>query len=396
MIPRTLSFYLKRDSGYYPILTVTGPRQSGKTTLVKATFPAYEYVSLEETDTRLFAREDPRGFLERYPGSVIIDEAQRAPDLLSYLQTAVDREAVPGRFVLTGSQNFLLMAKVSQSLAGRAAILHLLPFERAELENKLRMVPVNADTLFNNDSSPMDLWDTIYHGYYPRIHDSSIPPEVWLPDYIRTYVERDVRSLVNIGDLERFERFLALTAGRTGQILNYSSLANDCGIALDTAKRWISVLKAGFIVFLLPPHHRNFNKRVIKSPKLYFYDTGLACNLLGIRNPEQARSHPLRGALFENLIIAEAAKAYTHHRVHPPLYYWRDRTGHEIDLLIDEGGKLFPVEIKSGQTIHHSMFNSLTWWCDQAGLPLSSSTLVYGGTDFHKQNEIAIRPWFSL
>jgi uncharacterized protein len=396
MIKRTLFFYLKRDAGYYPILTVTGPRQSGKTTLVKAAFPSHEYVSLEEKDTRLFAMDDPRGFLDRYPGPVIIDEAQRAPDIFSYLQAAADRDAAPGRFILTGSQNFLLMEKVSQSLAGRTGILHLLPFERAELEGKHRVPPDNPGALFSSEPSSLDLWDTIYSGYYPRIHDSSIPPEVWLPDYIRTYIERDVRSLVNIGDLERFERFLSLVAGRTGQILNYSSLANDCGVALDTAKRWISVLKAGFIIFLLPPHHRNFNKRVIKSPKLYFYDTGLACHLLGIRNPVQARSHPLRGALFENLIIAEANKIYTHHRIKPPLYFWRDRTGHEIDLLLDDGGDLFPVEIKSGQTISPNMLNSLTWWCTQTGIPLNSATLVYGGRDSRNMHETAVRPWFSL
>lgn len=396
MIQRTLENYLRKDAGYYPILTVTGPRQSGKTTLVKAAFPTYEYVSLEETDTRQFAKDDPRGFLDRYPGPVILDEAQRAPDLFSYLQTAVDRDAAPGRFILTGSQNFLLMEKVSQSLAGRTGILHLLPFERAELEGNLRTAPEDPGTLFTNKTSALEPWDTIYTGYYPRIHTSSIPPEVWLPDYIRTYIERDVRSLVHIGDLERFERFLVLTAGRTGQILNYSSLANDCGIALDTAKRWISVLKAGFIIFLLPPHHRNFNKRVIKSPKLYFHDTGLACNLLGIRNPDQARSHPLRGALFENLIIAEAVKAFTHHRIKPPMYFWRDRTGHEIDLLIDDGGKLYPVEIKSGQTVAPSMFDSLTWWSAQAGSPLSAAALVYGGSDFQTRNEIAVKPWFSV
>jgi hypothetical protein len=327
---------------------------------------------------------------------VILDEAQRAPDLFSYLQTAVDRDAAPGRFILTGSQNFLLMEKVSQSLAGRTGILHLLPFERAELEGNLRTPPEDPGTLFTNKTSALDPWDTIYTGYYPRIHTSSIPPEVWLPDYIRTYIERDVRSLVHIGDLERFERFLTLTAGRTGQILNYSSLANDCGIALDTAKRWISVLKAGFIIFLLPPHHRNFNKRVIKSPKLYFHDTGLACNLLGIRSPDQARSHPLRGALFENLIIAEAVKAFTHHRIKPPMYFWRDRTGHEVDLLLDDGGKLFPVEIKSGQTVSPGMFSSLSWWCTQAEVPLSSATLVYGGTDFQTRGEVSVRPWCSV
>jgi len=396
MIKRTLQYYLERDARYYPILTVTGPRQSGKTTLVRNTFSDYEYVSLEETDLRQFAREDPRGFLDRYPGPVVIDEAQQAPDLFSFLNTSVDRDAAPGRFILTGSQNFLLMESVSQSLAGRTGILNLLPLQRSELEGEERQAPENPAALFHNRHSRLDLWGTVFQGFYPRIHVSSIPPEVWLSDYTRTYIERDVRSLVNIGDLERFERFLALTAGRTGQILNYSSLANDCGIALDTAKRWISVLKTSFIIFLLSPHHKNFNKRIIKSPKLYFYDTGLVCHLLRIKNPEQARSHPLRGALFENLMAAEIVKTYTHHRLNPPVYFWRDRTGHEIDLLFDDGGKLFPVEIKSGQTISPGMFDSLTWWSSQAGQSLESAALVYGGDEYSSHKGIAVRPWFSI
>lgn len=396
MIKRTLQFYLERDAGFYPILTVTGPRQSGKTTLVRNTFSQYEYVSLEETDTRMFAREDPRGFLDRYSGPVIIDEAQRVPELFSYIQTSVDMNAEPGRFVLTGSQNFLLMESVSQSLAGRTGILNLLPLERAELEGERREAPVNPGALFSNKHSGLDLWETVFRGFYPRIHAESIPPELWLPDYTRTYIERDVRSLVNIGDLERFERFLSLTAGRTGQILNYSSLANDCGISLDTAKRWISVLKTSFIIFFLSPHHRNFNKRIIKSPKLYFYDTGLACHLLGIKQPEQAISHPLRGALFENMVLAEIVKCYTHHRMKPPVYFWRDRTGHEVDVLLDDGGKLFPVEIKSGQTVSSGMFDSLNWWTSLSGQGSDSTTLVYGGSEYHRQKGIAVRPWFSV
>ncbi len=396
MIPRTLSHYLKKDALYYPVVTVTGPRQSGKTTLVKSTFPDYEFVSLEEIELRSFARDNPREFLNRYSEQVIIDEVQRVPDILAYLQSAVDEDDAAGRFILTGSHNLLLLGKVSQSLAGRTGILHLLPFSRSELELQIQQVPTGRKTLFNNDSTKLDLWKTVYKGFYPRIHDKNIPPNIWLADYVQTYLERDVRSLINIGDLERFERFLMLAAGRTGQLLNYSSLANDCGISVDTAKRWISVLKTSFVIFLLHPHHQNFNKRIIKSPKLFFYDTGLVCHLLRIRNPEQARTHPLRGALFENLIIAEVAKAYLHNRRRPPLFFWRDKTGHEVDLLIEEAGELFPVEIKSGQTIATDMFDSLKWWCRLADRSYDAAALVYGGDDFRTQDEIRVRPWFSV
>ncbi len=396
MIQRTLQRYLKRDASYYPVLTLTGPRQSGKTTLAKATFPQHEYVSLEEKDLRTFAQEDPRGFLQRYKSTVIIDEIQRVPNLFSYIQTMVDAHPAPGQFVLTGSQNFLLMESVSQSLAGRSAVLHLLPFERAELEGQIRSEQITGATLFNIERSSPDPWEILYRGFYPRIHDQAIPPEIWLEDYIRTYIERDVRTLINIGDLATFERFLSLTAGRTGQILNYTSLANDCGIALDTAKRWLSLLVTSFIVFLLQPHYQNFNKRIVKSPKLYFHDTGLACRLLGIKSADQARTHPQRGALFENLIISECYKAYTHQRQQPPLYFWRDQTGHEIDLIVEEGDSLYAAEIKSGQTVSTDMFDTLRWWSTQTGNPPETTTLVYGGDQTTTRNGIHVRPWSAV
>jgi len=396
MIPRTLQRYLLRDAGYYPVLTLTGPRQSGKTTLARNTFPDHEYVSLEELDQRAFASEDPRGFLQRYKNAVIIDEIQRVPSLFSYLQTMVDADPAPGRFVLTGSQNFLLMEKVSQSLAGRTAVLHLLPFERAELEGRIKNEQITGNTLFSNTESSLDPWETLYRGFYPRIHDQSIPAEIWLEDYIRTYLERDVRTLINVGDLATFERFLSLAAGRTGQILNYTTLANDCGIALDTAKRWLSLLITSFIVFLLPPHHRNFNKRLIKSPKLYFHDTGLACRLLGIKNAEQARVHHQRGALFENLVVSECFKAYTHQRQQPPLYFWRDQTGHEIDLIIEEGEQLFAAGIKPGQTVSPDMFGTLRWWSTTTGNSPETATLVYGGDQTFTRSNIRVRPWSAV
>ncbi len=396
MIKRHLETYLLRDARHYPVLTLTGPRQSGKTTLARATFASHRYVSLEQIDQRRFAREDPLGFLARFNGPVIIDEVQHVPDLLSYIQGAVDEDPSPGRFLLTGSHNFLLMSRVSQTLAGRCAVLNLMPFSRAELEGQNQAEPDTAAGLFRNRTTNLDLWQTLRTGFYPRIHDRKIPPEVWLPDYIQTYIERDVRSLSNIGDLDLFERFLALCAGRAAQLLSYSGLASDCGISVDTARRWISVLKTSFIVFLLPPHHRNFNKRVVKSPKLYFYDTGLLCQFLGIREAAQVVSHPLRGAIFENYVVAEVAKAYLHHRLQPPIFFWRDKTGHEIDLLIEKADHLYPVEIKSGNTMSPDMLDGLLWWTKLAGLPPDVGTLVYGGDEAFTRNKVPVRPWFAV
>ncbi len=396
MIERALTPYLLRDAGYYPVVTLTGPRQSGKTTLAKACFPSYKYVSLEEMENRALAKDDPRSFLARFGNQVIIDEVQRVPDLLSYIQTKVDQDDRPGQYVLTGSQNFLLMEKVSQSLAGRCGVLHLLPFSRFELESQPAPDLTSPAHLFENTQTRLACWQTLRTGFYPRIHDRHIPAELWLADYLRTYIERDVRMLVNVGDLETFERFLKLCAGRTGQILNFASLANDCGVSVDTARRWISILKTSFIVFLLTPHHQNFNKRIIKSPKLFFCDTGLASHLLGIRTDEQLDSHPARGALFENFVVAEAFKAYTHQRREPPIYYWRDQTGHEVDLLIEEAATFYPVEIKSGCTVNPSMLNTLEWWTRLSGSPASHATLVYGGDQRFSQREINVRPWFAI
>ena len=396
MINRQLERYLKRDAAYYPVVTLTGPRQSGKTVLARAAFPGHAYVNLEDLESRQYAREDPKGFLARYAGPAILDEVQRAPELFSALQVAVDADATPGRYILTGSHNFLLMKEVSQTLAGRCAVLHLLPLSRAELEGQLKAAPVRAFHLFENRKSALQLWPTIFTGFYPRIHDRHIPPEVWLSDYVQTYLERDVRSLAALGSLEAFARFLSLAAGRTGQLLNYSTLADDCGISVDTARRWISILQASFIVLLLPPHHANFSKRLIRSPKLYFWDTGLACHLLRIREAGQLETHPLRGALFENYVMAEVAKTYRHHRSEPPLFFWRDRTGHEVDLLIEESSLSSPVEIKSGQTMDSGMMAGLRWWCDLAGRPPESAVLVYGGGERQERGGIKIRPWFAV
>jgi predicted AAA+ superfamily ATPase len=396
VFPRLLAPYLRRDAAYYPVLTLTGPRQSGKTTLARATFPDHAYVSLEAPDQRRFASGDPRGFLAQFTGPVILDEIQHTPDLLSYIQVSVDDDGRPGRFVLTGSQNLLVMSQVAQTLAGRTAVLHLVPFSRAEVERQDQPEPESPEMLFENLATRLDVWQTIRAGFYPRIHDRGVPPEVWLPDYLQTYLERDVRTLANVGDLALFDRFLTLSAGRVAQLVNYSALASDCGIAVDTARRWHSILQTSFIVFVLKPHHRNFNKRVVRTPKLFFYDTGLLCHLLGIREVSQLVSHPLRGALFENYIVAEVAKLYLHHRLTPPLFFWRDQAGHEIDLLIDTGDRVHAVEIKSGQTIDGDMLSGLRWWTRLAGAPAGRATLVYGGNERHVRDGIVVRPWFSV
>ena len=396
MIKRTLTPYLQRDAGFYPVVTLTGPRQSGKTTLVRSAFPDHDYVSLEDPDARAFATEDPRGFLDRFAGPVILDEAQRFADLFSYIQGLVDLDDTPGRFVLTGSHNFLLMSALSQSLAGRSAVLHLLPFSRAELEGQSQAAPDDPRRLFANSESRLDLWSAIHAGFYPRIHARGIPAGVWMPDYVQTYVERDLRSLVNIGDLSTFEQFLRLCAGRVGQLLNYSSLANDCGVSVDTTRRWLSVLETSFLVFRLPPHFRNFNKRLVKSPKIYFHDTGLACYLLGIREADMLPTHPLRGALFENFVMAEVAKAFAHHRRQRQMHFWRDRSGNEIDLLLSREEDLFPVEIKSGQTVAGDGFEALSRWSELACQPLDRGTLVYGGDQAYLRSKVSVRPWFGV
>ena len=396
MLARTLGPLLVRDARYYPVITLTGPRQSGKTTLARTTFPDFDYVNLEDTEPRRFARDDPHGFLSRYRPPVIIDEVQRVPDILSAIQVAVDHPDHAGTYVLTGSQNLLLMDRISQTLAGRTGILHLLPLSRAELESQPHAAPGQPGALFSNRATQLDLWSTVRTGFYPRIHDRAIPPEIWLPDYVQTYLARDVRALLNVGDMETFERFLMLAAGRVGQLLNYSSLANDCGVSVDTARRWISVLVTSFVITLLRPYHRNFNKRLVKSPKLYLIDTGLACHLLGIRSERQLATHHLRGALFENYVVAEVVKAYRHHRLQPPLYFWRDRTGHEIDLVIEHDGEPYPVEVKSAETVVSAMTAGLRWWCRHAGIDTDRATLLYAGRDHQRRDGIDVRPWFAI
>jgi predicted AAA+ superfamily ATPase len=395
MLKRTLTKKLKEAAKRYPVVTLTGPRQSGKTTLVKMAFPDYDYRSLEEPDHRAFALEDPRGFLAQFSEKVILDEIQRTPDLFSYIQTIVDTKDISGQFILTGSQNFLLLQKVSQSLAGRCAVLHLLPFSLSELRQRRplsintigRQLP-NKNRLLDDGLSPV-----LFKGFYPRIHDKILDPVDWLGNYFQTYVERDVRDVINVGDLETFSRFVRLCAGRNGQLLNLSSLANDCGITHTTSKRWISILEASFIVFLLRPHFKNFSKRLIKSPKLYFLDTGLLTFLLRIRSAEDLRIHALYGNIFESYVISELLKNYMNRGEEHAIYFWRDSTGNEIDVIIDEGDCLIPLEIKAGQTVTSDFFKGIRFWRKLSADPERYAALVYGGDEIYTRSETYVYPW---
>ncbi len=400
MIKRHLQSVLENSVNYFPILTLTGPRQSGKTTLVKATFPKADYISLEDPSNRTLAMEDAKGFLGQFGSrQVILDEAQRVPDLFSYIQGIVDQADKQGQYILTGSQNFLLLEKISQSLAGRCAIHYLLPFSYSELAGRR---PFDFDKLSDKreakpeQGNKADLFETIWTGGYPRIYDKHIPPQQWLANYIQTYIERDVRSIVNVSDLETFTRFVRLCAGRTGQLLNTQSLGNDCGLDTKTVKRWISILETSFIVKLLRPYYKNFNKRLIKSPKLYFLDSGLLCYLLGIQKPEELMVHSARGAIFESWVISEIYKSYYHTGKQPAMYYFRDSNHNEIDLLLEQGTKILPIEIKSGQTINTDFFKGLEYWRKLTEGANSPAVLIYGGNSPTIFKDITVLPWFMV
>jgi predicted AAA+ superfamily ATPase len=348
MIIRQATEEVKLLAKQFKAIAIVGPRQSGKTTLARTVFPNKKYVSLENPDTRLFATDDPRGFLEQYPDGAIFDEAQRVPELFSYLQQILDDSNEKGKFILTGSNNFLLQENISQSLAGRIGYLFLLPFSTEEISRATEV--------------PQDVESAIFKGGYPPIYDNEIAPNKWLPNYIRTYVERDVRQIKNISNLGAFERFLKLCSGRIGQLLNLSSLAIEAGVDGKTIASWISVLESSFIIYLLKPHHTNFNKRLVKMPKLYFCDTGLACSLLGIHNSEQLITHPLKGSLFENYVINDLVKERYNNNDPLDLYFWRDSTGNEMDVVIDNGLTLYPIEIKAGKTITSDYFKNFQFW----------------------------------
>lgn len=383
MIPRKLQIKLQELAGYYPVVVVTGPRQSGKTTLCQNTFPEKAYVSLESLDTRDYAHSDPRGFLEEYREGAIIDEVQQAPDLLSYLQSEVDSEPEAGRFILTGSQHFGLSQAISQSLAGRCGTLSLLPPDLEEL------------SAFPN--APADLYTALWQGSYPRIYDKEIPAHQWLADYIRTYVQRDVRAVLNVGDLLAFSNFIKLCAGRTSQEINLSSLGGDAGVSHNTARAWLSILETSFIIYRLPAWHANIRKQVVKAPKIHFFDSGLICYLLGIREPGQLRHHPLRGAIFESWVVSELYKAQLNRGEEPNMFHYRESRGPEIDLFVNRGDILHAIEIKSGATVASDAFRNFR----DLGERLHKTSLpdeikyhvIFGGEQSQKRTGIQLLSW---
>ncbi len=382
MIKRQIENKLLQLSKKFRVVTITGPRQSGKTTLAKAVFSDYDYISLENLDTRLLAQEDPRGFLQNHPGKCIIDEIQLVPELLSYIQTIVDKENIKGRFILTGSQNLLLLDKITQSLAGRTALIKLLPLSQSELKS----IP----TIDFHDPE-----EVIYQGFYPAIYADDIPPEDYYPAYVETYVQRDVRQIQNIRSLTAFTSFIKLCAGRTGQILDYSSLASDAGISVNTVKDWISVLESSYIIFLLQPYYKNFNKRLIKSPKLYFYDTGLASYLLNIRDKTQLSTHYIKGSLFENFVILELLKHRYNQGLQSDIYYWRDNKKNEIDCIVD---KIEPIaiEIKSGKTFNKDFIKMRKYWQRISDIENYSFSLIYGGEESFSFQGTNVYSWKDL
>ncbi|MBI9082356.1 MAG: ATP-binding protein [Desulfobacterales bacterium] len=375
MIRRQITDELKAAAAEYPVVTITGPRQSGKTTLAQMTFPGRAYHSLEDPDQRLAAETDPRGFLDRLTEGAILDEIQRTPALLSYIQGIVDHNPRPGMFVVTGSHQPELQQNISQSLAGRTAILTLLPFSLAEIRHYRRR---------------WDAFELIVTGTFPRVHKDRLTPNRFYNGYLQTYVERDVRALIHLKDLSAFQQFLTLLAGRIGQVINYNALSSDTGVSSPTIKSWISVLKASFVVFELRPYFANIRKRVIKSPKIYFTDPGLAAFLLGIETPVQAARDPLRGGLYENLVILELAKASLNLGRRPDLFFYRDTNGNEVDLVWRRGRRLVPIEIKSAATFTKSFLKGIERFRQASGSPCAPGYVLYNGPQEHRINDVHV------
>lgn len=379
MIQRDLATYVKQAALEFPVVAVLGPRQSGKTTLVQSVFSNHRYVSLEDFDIRTLANADPRRFLQEYPSEygIILDEIQHAPALLSYIQTIVDREKKNGYFVVTGSQNLLVNEAVTQTLAGRIALLTLFPLSIAELD-KAALLPNTIEQI-------------IFSGSYPRIYSAHASPERTYANYIRTYIERDVRQIKNVTNLTLFQNFIQLCAGRIGQVLNLSSLGNDCGIDHKTAQAWLSLLEASYIVFLLHPYYKNFGKRLIKAPKLYFVDTGIACSLLHIKSAQVLSQHYMRGHLIESFVISDLFKQYYNLDQRPSLYFWRDYQGNEIDCILEEALHTLPIGIKAGKTVSKDYFKQFSYWKNITDS--SEQVVIYGGSDNQIWPEAKVLNW---
>lgn len=378
-IPRHMAPKLKALAKKFPIISLMGPRQAGKSTLVKNSFPNHKYLSLENPDTREFALSDPRGFLSGLEKGAILDEVQRTPDLFSYLQDIVDTHGTMGNFILTGSQNFLVQEKITQSLAGRVGLLTLLPLSIRELASA--------------GHTPIEFEDLLVSGFYPPLHARKIQPYDWYSGYVQTYLEKDVRQMKNISDLNTFHTFLRFCAARHGQILSLSSLANDTGLAANTVKAWLSLLEASFIIFFLRPYHRNLGKRLVKSPKMYFTDPGLAAFLVGLESAEQAKTHAMKGAFFEGMILSEFLKERFSAGRDANIYYWRDNVGHEVDCILDHAGAASAVEFKAGKTIAGDFFGGLKKWAEISATPAARCHLVYGGKENQKREAGRVWAW---
>lgn len=381
-INRTISKSIKKQQTKFPILGITGPRQSGKTTLLKHLFKDYTYVSLENPDMRTFALDDPNGFLKKYDDKVILDEVQRVPELFSYIQTVVDESWKMGQYILSGSQNFHLLNSITQTLAGRVVLFKLLPLDFKELKNE-NLLAISYS-------------EACVRGFYPALFDRDIDSSVFYSNYINTYLEKDVTELINIRDINSFKTFVALCAARAGQLLNLTVLANDCNISQPTAKAWLSILESSYIVFLLQPYHENFNKRLVKTPKLYFYDTGLLCHLLNIRSAEELEENRLKGNIFENLIIGEFQKKNAHEYLHQNYYFWQDSNNHEIDLLIKTAKGFDVFEIKATQTIKPSLFKGMDYFEAIAENLSTKKTLIYGGTENQDRTKYSVLGWAGI
>jgi uncharacterized protein len=380
-ITRNAEKKLLKFAGQYPVVTITGPRQSGKTTLCQHAFPDKKYVSLEDLDNRNYAMKDPRGFLSEYSGGVIIDEVQKVPDLLSYIQGIVDRNKMKGEFILTGSSQFELSRTIFQSLAGRTALLKLFPFSYLEIYDSA-------------ENSVQWINKVLYKGFYPRIHSDELDASEALSAYVETYVERDVRQFYDVKDLNLFSIFLKLIAARTGQLLNLSNIADDCGVTIPTIKNWVSILQQSYIIFLMQPFHNNVTKRLIKTPKIYFYDVGLCAFLNGVKNEDHISALPSRGSLFENFIIAEVLKINAHNNLKDEFYFFRDKNKKEVDLLINKGLKILPYEIKSSMTFNSDFMQNLKYYSSLTGSE-NIGNIIYGG-ETQRRSDFTIYNYFDF